>query len=47
LHPRPSLRSAVFTSVGVILVAFGVFVRAGWPFVLGGFVLLLIATASR
>ncbi|HSS04403.1 MAG TPA: hypothetical protein VLK89_04340 [Solirubrobacterales bacterium] len=47
MQPRPSLHSAVLTSAGVLLIAFGIFVHAGWPFVLGGFVLLMIAMASR
>jgi uncharacterized membrane protein len=44
---HPEWRSAAFTGAGAILVALGVFVSAGWPFVLGGFVLLLIAAGSR
>jgi hypothetical protein len=41
------LRSAAFTVSGAVLVAVGLFVSAGWPFVLGGFVLLAAGVASR
>jgi uncharacterized membrane protein len=41
------VRQAAFTGAGVVLVAAGFFVPTGWPLVLGGFVLLLVAVAAQ
>jgi hypothetical protein len=35
------------TLAGVLLISVGLFVTAGWPFVVGGFVLLLVAVRTR
>lgn len=40
-------RSGLLTGAGALLVAVGIFAPSGWPFVLGGFVLLLAAASSR
>ena len=47
MDDRHLLRSAAFTGAGVLLVTIGVFVRSGWPLVVGGLVLLGFAAASR
>jgi hypothetical protein len=41
------VRQAAFTSAGVVLVAAGLYLPNGWPLVLGGFVLLLVAVAAQ
>ena len=41
------LRTGLLTGAGALLVAVGVFVPSGWPFVLGGFILLVAAASSR
>jgi hypothetical protein len=35
------------TLAGVLLIDVGLFLTAGWPFVVGGFVLLLAAARTR
>lgn len=47
MRAAPSQRTAAFTGAGVLLVAIGLFVNGGWPFVIGGFVLLVAAAGSR
>jgi hypothetical protein len=41
------LRTGLLTGAGALLVAVGIFVSSGWPFVLGGFILLAAAASSR
>ncbi len=46
--PGPvGVRQAAFTSAGVVLVVAGLYLANGWPLLLGGFLLLLAAVASR
>jgi hypothetical protein len=40
-------RSGTFAVAGAMLLAVGIFVSAGWPYVLGGFILLVVAAGSR
>ena len=40
-------RGGAFIGVGALLVAVGLFLGSGWPFVLAGFVLLVLGTAVR
>lgn len=35
------------STFGVLLLAVGLFVRAGWPFALGGLILLVAAARTR
>jgi hypothetical protein len=37
----------VFTIAGGVMVAIGIFAPSGWPFVIGGLVLLVVAGGSR
>ncbi len=46
-QPPAKAREAACTSAAVVLIAAGIFVPSGWPLVLGGFVLLLIAVSGR
>jgi hypothetical protein len=43
----PEWRTAAFTLAGAVLIAVGILVSAGWPYVLGGIVLLGAAVGSR
>jgi hypothetical protein len=47
LSGSPEWRTAAFTLAGAVLIAVGILVSAGWPYVLGGIVLLVAAAASR
>jgi hypothetical protein len=47
LAGSPRSRSGTFAVAGAVLLAVGIFVSTGWPFVLGGFVLLVVAAGSR
>jgi hypothetical protein len=47
LSDSPERRGAAFTVSGAVLIAVGIFVSAGWPFILGGIVLLVAAVGSR
>jgi uncharacterized membrane protein len=40
-------RSGILAGAGAVLLAVGIFVSTGWPFVLGGFILLVVAAGSR
>jgi hypothetical protein len=40
-------RVALLTGTGTLLVAIGVFSSAGWPVVLGGFILIVLAAAPN
>jgi len=40
-------RNGLLTGAGALLVAVGIFVNGGWPFLVGGFVLLVVAASSR
>ena len=43
---RPSGRRIALAAAGVLLVVVGVAVANGWPFTIGGFVLLIGSTQS-
>jgi hypothetical protein len=47
LGPSPQLRSGVLTVAGTLLVAIGIFIHSGWPFVIAGLALLVVAAGSR
>jgi hypothetical protein len=42
----PTARLAL-TLAGVLLISVGLLIAAGWPFVVGGFILLLAAVRTR
>jgi hypothetical protein len=43
--PPTRTREAAFTSAAVALIGTGLFVQTGWPLLIGGFVLLVMAVA--
>lgn len=47
--PQPPVRSraAAFTSAAVVLIAAGILFPNGWPLVLCGFILLVMAVSAR
>jgi hypothetical protein len=40
-------RTVVLSGAGALLVAIGILLPGGWPFVLGGFVLIVVGIRSR
>ncbi len=46
LLSRDVRRVGLLTGTGTLLIAIGLFSGAGWPFVLGGFILLALAAGS-
>jgi hypothetical protein len=47
MRSPPQSRSGAFTIAGGVMVAIGIFAPSGWPFVIGGLALLVVAGGSR
>lgn len=47
--PQPPVRTreAAFTSAAVVLIAAGILFPNGWPLILGGLILLVMAVSER
>jgi hypothetical protein len=47
MHRSTSYARLAFIGCGVPLVALGLVIKSGWPFLLGGLILLLAATRTH